>query len=91
MGHARARLHDCVGRTGPPAGVNRPNTPDIGVVRDWLGRSRAPPVLLGTLEGGCGGALQVVRLKARVLRDSREHLRADLLAIMERPDVVRPT
>ena len=37
---------------GPPAGVNRPTPPRTRAVRDWLGRSGAPPVRRGSLEGG---------------------------------------
>ena len=36
------------------------------VVRDWLGRSGAPPVPLGSLEGGCGGGWSVGPVAAGV-------------------------
>lgn len=44
-------------------------------------------------DGGVGLAiamLKVFRLQAGALADARQHLRADLVSVMERKDVVRP-
>jgi len=36
-------------------------------------------------------ALQIFRLKTRVLSDTSEHLRTDLIGVVEREDIIRPS